>query len=349
MKLATLKDGARDGKLVVVSRDLTRCVAVADIAPTMQAVLDDWAAKSDALRVVSDRLNADGDMGEAFDETRAHSPLPRAYQWADGSAYINHVELVRKARGAKVPESLYADPLMYQGGSDSFLAPRDPIVLADESWGIDMEGEVAVITDNVPMGASVERASSAIRLVMLVNDVSLRGLIPNELAKGFGFFQSKPSSAFSPVAVTPEELGDAWRENKAHLPLCVDYNGEPFGRANAGVDMTFDFAQLVAHAAKTRPLGAGSIVGSGTVSNKLDGGPGKPMNQGGVGYSCIAEIRMIETIENGKPTTSFMKFGDTVRIEMRDANGNSIFGAIDQTCLRDCQDAVISSNTSRMP
>ena len=313
MKLATLKDDARDGKLVVVSRDLTRCVAVADIAPTMQAVLDDWAAKSDALRVVSDRPTPMATWAR-----RSMKPAPirhcRAW-WADGSAYINHVELVRKARGAKVqPLRRSAD---VSGRFGQFLA-RAIRSFSPRSWGIDMEGEVAVITDNVPMGASVERASSAIRLVMLVNDVSLRGLIPNELAKGFGFFQSKPSSAFSPVAVTPEELGDAWRENKAHLPLCVDYNGEPFGRANAGVDMTFDFAQLVAHAAKTRPLGAGSIVGSGTVSNKLDGGPGKPMNQGGVGYSCIAEIRMIETIENGKPTTSFMKFGDTVRIEMRD-------------------------------
>ena len=238
---------------------------------------------------------------------------------------------MRKARGAEMPASFWTDPLMYQGGSDSFLSPRAPIVMADEAWGIDMEGEVAVIVDDVPMGADVDTARAAIRLVMLVNDVSLRGLIPAELGKGFGFFQSKPSSAFSPVAVTPDELGDAWDGGKVSLPLCVDLNGEPFGRADAGVDMTFDFPQLVAHAAKTRPLAAGSIVGSGTVSNKLDGGPGKPVSAGGAGYSCIAEIRMIETIVGGKPTTPFMRFGDTVRIEMKDARGRSIFGAIEQT------------------
>lgn len=334
MKLATLKDDTRDGKLVVVSRDLKRCAAVGDIAKTLQAALDDWAKTAPALAEIAQKLEGDSAMGEAFDETRAHSPLPRAYQWADGSAYINHVELVRKARGAEVPESFYSDPLMYQGGSDSFLGPRDPILLGDEAWGIDMEGEVAVITDDVPMGATVAQAASAIRLIMLVNDVSLRGLIPGELAKGFGFFQSKPSSAFSPIAVTPDELGDAWQGGKVHLPLRVDYNGQAFGRANAGIDMTFDFAQLVAHAAKTRPLCAGSIVGSGTVSNKLDGAPGKPVAQGGAGYSCIAEIRMIETIEDGKPSTSFMKFGDTVRIEMLDGEGNSIFGAIDQTVTK---------------
>jgi fumarylacetoacetate (FAA) hydrolase len=259
------------------------------------------------------------------------SPLPRAYQWADGSAYVNHVELVRKARGAEMPESFWTDPLMYQGGSDSFLKPRGPIRLADDSWGIDLEGEVAVVTGDVPMGATYAEAAEAIRLIMLVNDVSLRALIPGELAKGFGFFQSKPSSAFSPVAVTPEELGDAWDGGKLHLPLRVDLNGKPFGRAEAGVDMTFDFPTLVAHAAKTRPLAAGTIVGSGTVSNKLDGGPGKPVDQGGAGYSCIAEIRMIETIADGKPTTPFLTFGDRVRIEMHDRAGQTIFGAIDQT------------------
>lgn len=240
------------------------------------------------------------------------------------------MELVRKARGAEIPESFWTDPLMYQGGSDAFLGPRDPIVVADEAFGIDMEGEVAVIVDDVAMGASEEECANAIRMVMLVNDVSLRGLIPAELAKGFGFFQSKPSSAFSPVAVTPDELGEAWNDGKLNLPLMVDYNGEPFGRAEAGVDMTFNFPRLVAHAAKTRPLCAGAIIGSGTVSNKQDGEPGKPISQGGLGYSCIAEIRMIETINDGKPATSFMKFGDTVRIEMKDKDGKSIFGAIEQ-------------------
>jgi fumarylacetoacetate (FAA) hydrolase len=269
-----------------------------------------------------------------FHEHDAHSPLPRAYQWADGSAYVNHVELVRKARGAEMPDSFWTDPLIYQGGSDAFIAPRDPIRVVDEVFGIDMEGEVAVIVDDVAMGAGVEEARAAIRLVMLVNDVSLRGLIPGELAKGFGFFQSKPSSAFSPVAVTPDELGEAWDGGKVHLPLLVSLNGKPFGRADAGVDMTFDFGQLVAHAARTRPLAAGSVIGSGTVSNKLDGGPGKPVWDGGQGYSCIAELRTIETIETGAPKTPFMKFGDTVRIEMRDKAGHSVFGAIEQTVKR---------------
>jgi fumarylacetoacetate (FAA) hydrolase len=271
---------------------------------------------------------------ERFHEHDARSPLPRAHQWADGSAYVNHVELVRKARGAEMPDTFWTDPLMYQGGSDAFLDPREPIRMADEAWGIDMEGEVAVIVDDVPMGASREEAAAAIRLVMLVNDVSLRGLIPAELAKGFGFFQSKPSSAFSPVAVTPDELGEAWNGGKVALPLLVDYNGKPFGRADAGTDMTFDFPTLVAHAAKTRPLSAGAIIGSGTVSNKLDGGPGKPVAEGGVGYSCIAEIRTIETIEHGAPKTPFMRFGDTVRIEMKDGRGHSIFGAIEQTVTK---------------
>ncbi|MDE0902317.1 MAG: fumarylacetoacetate hydrolase family protein, partial [Erythrobacter sp.] len=255
----------------------------------------------------------------------------RAYQWADGSAYINHVELVRKARGAEVPESFYHDPLMYQGGSDNFLAPRDDIPLGDTKWGCDMEGEIAVITDDVPMGVSKDDAADHIKLVMLVNDVSLRGLIPGELAKGFGFFQSKPASAFSPVAVTPDELSDAWQGSVIHLPLMVDYNGQPFGRANAGVDATFSLAELVAHAAKTRDLGAGTIIGSGTVSNQgPDGDPGKPVAEGGLGYSCIAEIRMIETIAKGEASTRFMVPGDTVRVEMKDADGHSIFGAIEQ-------------------
>ncbi|MFK8033864.1 MAG: fumarylacetoacetate hydrolase family protein [Hyphomicrobiales bacterium] len=331
MKLATLRNGTRDGILVVVSRDLTQCSAVGHISPTLQFALDNWEMVSPRLMRVAESLENGSQPIQRFRENDALSPLPRAYQWADGSAYVNHVELVRKARNAEMPASFWTDPLMYQGGSDTFLAPRDPIAIADEAYGIDMEGEVAVIVDDVPMGADEDVASKAIRLFMLVNDVSLRGLIPSELGKGFGFFHSKPSSAFSPVAVTPEELGEAWKDGKVHLPLCVDYNGEPFGRANAGIDMTFNFAQLVSHAAKTRSLGAGAIVGSGTVSNKLDGNPSKPITEGGVGYSCIAETRMIETIDHGKPSTSFMKFGDTVRIEMKDDLGNSIFGAIEQT------------------
>ena len=333
MKLATLKDRTRDGKLVVVSRDLTRYSEVGHIARTLQAALDDWEHVAPRLERVAEGLETGSQPSSRFHEHDAMSPLPRAYQWADGSAYVNHVELVRKARNAEMPETFWTDPLMYQGGSDSFIGPRDPITFpagADQSWGIDMEAEIAVIVDDVAMGASVEEARAAIRLVMLVNDVSLRGLIPAELAKGFGFFQSKPSSAFSPCAVTPEELGEAWDGGKLHLPLLVAYNGKPFGKADAGVDMTFDFGQLVAHAAKTRPLGAGAIIGSGTVSNKLDGGPGKPVSEGGVGYSCIAEIRTIETINAGKPSTPFMKFGDTVRIEMKDKAGHSIFGAIEQ-------------------
>ncbi|MEP3198696.1 MAG: fumarylacetoacetate hydrolase family protein [Lentilitoribacter sp.] len=330
MKLATLDNGTRDGVLVVVSNDLTSCTAVGHIAPNLQAALDDWSTISSRLERVADTLETGSQPEQRFHERQALSPLPRAYQWADGSAYINHVELVRKARGAEVPESFYTDPLMYQGGSDAFLGPRDPILASDEAFGIDMEGEVAVIVDDVKMGSDRDEALDAIRLIMLVNDVSLRGLIPNELAKGFGFFQSKPSSAFSPVAVTPDELGDVWQDGKVHLPLLVEYNDKPFGRANAGIDMTFDFGQLVAHAAKTRPLRAGTIIGSGTVSNKVGGEPSKPIDQGGVGYSCIAEIRMIETIENGKPTTSFMSFGDKVSIEMKDTAGNSIFGKIEQ-------------------
>nr|WP_319386531.1 fumarylacetoacetate hydrolase family protein [uncultured Roseibium sp.] len=331
MKLATLKDGSRDGKLVVVNERLTYCTDAGHIAPTLQAALDDWDAVAPKLALLAESLSHEAVPTIRFHEHDALSPLPRAYQWADGSAYVNHVELVRKARGAQMPDSFWTDPLMYQGGSDTFLAPRDPIRMRDEAWGIDMEGEIAVVTGDVPMGVGPEEARNAIQLVMIVNDVSLRGLIPAELGKGFGFFQSKPSSAFSPVAVTPEELGDAWQDGKLHLPLNVDLNGAPFGRAQAGVDMTFDFGQLIAHAAKSRNLGAGTIIGSGTVSNKLDGGPGKPVSEGGVGYSCIAEIRMIETINDGQAKTPFMKFGDMVRIEMLDADGHSIFGAIEQT------------------
>ena len=331
MKLATLNDGTRDGKLVVVSKDLTRYCAADNIAPTLQAALDDWEAIAPKLQALYTDVEHEAVPCERFHEREAHSPLPRAYQWADGSAYINHVELVRKARDAEVPESFYHDPLMYQGGSDKFLPPRSDIPFGDPAWGCDMEGEIAVITDDVPMGLSKEQAADHIKLLMLVNDVSLRGLIPAELGKGFGFFQSKPSSAFSPVAVTPDELGDAWKDSVIHLPLMVDYNGEPFGRAEAGEDATFSLAELVAHAAKTRDLGAGAIIGSGTVSNKgEDGGPGKPVSEGGRGYSCIAEIRMIETIYDGEAKTRFMRAGDTVRVEMKDREGHSIFGAIEQ-------------------
>ena len=334
MKLASLKSG-RDGRLVIVSNDLTRYTDAGRVALTLQAALDDWTNVEPGLRELAQGLESGSVPVERFHEREAASPLPRAFQWADGSAYINHVELVRKARNAEVPDSFYEDPLMYQGGSDSFLGPRDDIVMAmDEGWGIDMEGEIAIITGDVPMGVSADEAGDYIRLIMLVNDVSLRGLIPGELAKGFGFFQSKPSSAFSPVAVTPEELGDAWSDGSVQLPLRVDYNGEPFGRAHAGKDLTFNFHQLIAHAAKTRPLCAGTIIGSGTVSNKLDGGPGKPVAQGGAGYSCIAEIRMIETIRDGAAKTPFMKFGDSVEISMEDRHGKSIFGAISQKVVQ---------------
>jgi fumarylacetoacetate (FAA) hydrolase len=330
MKLASFSDG-RDGRLVVVSQDLSRCIVAAEAAATLQAALDGWAVVKPQLEALAAKVDSEG---HAFDQDACASPLPRAYQWADGSAYVNHVELVRKARNAEMPESFWTDPLMYQGGSDSFLGPRDDILMADEAWGIDFEAEVAVVTDDVPMGVSAADAGKHIQLIMLVNDVSLRGLIPGELSKGFGFFQSKPSSAFSPVAVTPDELGDAWRDNKLHLPLLSQLNGKEFGKPQAGIDMTFDFAQLIAHAAKTRPLVAGTIVGSGTVSNKLDGGPGKPISAGGVGYSCLAEIRTIETIQSGAPKTSFMKFGDHIKIEMRDANDASIFGSIEQTVVK---------------
>jgi fumarylacetoacetate (FAA) hydrolase len=332
MKLATLRDGSRDGRLAVVSRDLVRCLTTPGIALILQQALDEWRPCAAELREVSELLNGGDVAGEPFEETACLSPLPRAYQWADGSAYVNHVELVRKARGAEMPASFWTDPLMYQGGSDAFLAPREAIRMADESWGIDFEAEVAVITDDVPMGIAVEDAEPHIKLLMLVNDVSLRGLIPGELAKGFGFFQSKPSSAFSPLAVTPDELDAAWHDGKVHLPLLSTLNGHPFGRPHAGTDMTFDFPTLIAHAAKTRPLAAGSIVGSGTVSNKgPDGGPGLPISQGGAGYSCIAELRVVETLREGQPRTPFLRFGDRVRIEMLDADGRSIFGAIEQT------------------
>ncbi|WP_026374629.1 fumarylacetoacetate hydrolase family protein [Aestuariibacter salexigens] len=334
MRLATLKHG-RDGRLVVVNSTLSKMVSASEVAPTLQAALDNWNDTAPKLQALYEQLENGQIEGQDFDQTQCHSPLPRAYQWADGSAYVNHVELVRKARNAEMPESFWTDPLMYQGGSDAFLAPRDPIVMPQsEGFGIDFEAEITVITDDVPMGVSAEDALKHIKLIMLVNDVSLRGLIPGELAKGFGFFQSKPSSAFSPVCVTPDELGDAWQQGKVHLPLVSHLNGEMFGKPDAGTDMTFHFGQLVAHAARTRPLSAGTLIGSGTVSNKMDGGPGKPVNEGGVGYSCIAEIRMIETIQNGKPSTPFMDFGDRVQIEMFDANGQSIFGQIDQVVTK---------------
>jgi fumarylacetoacetate (FAA) hydrolase len=335
MKLATRRNGRRDGELVVVSRDLTRCVAVPEIARTLQAALDDWNRAAPALQAISVELNA-GRMPDAtgFDPAAAMAPLPRAYQWADGSAYVNHVELVRKARGAPMPPEFWTDPLMYQGASDNMLGACEDIVLADEAWGIDFESEVAIVTDDVPMGTPAAEAGRHIRLLMLVNDVSLRHLIPGELAKGFGFLQSKPASGFSPVAATPDELGDAWRAFKVHLPLESRLNGALFGRPNAGVDMTFDFATLIAHVAKTRELEAGSIVGSGTVSNKERDGPGRPAAAGGAGYSCIAEQRTVETLLAGSASTPFMRFGDRIRIEMRDAAGHSIFGAIDQKVRR---------------
>ncbi|ACJ28429.1 MULTISPECIES: fumarylacetoacetate hydrolase family protein [Shewanella] len=321
MKLASYDNGRRDGQLMLVSRDLTKAVAVPAIAHTMQQLLDAWDLLNPQLVELYDALNQ-GLMDNAveFDEAKCLSPLPRAYQWADGSAYVNHVELVRKARGAEMPATFWTDPLVYQGGSDCFIAPKADIPLASEEWGIDFESEIAVITDDVPMGVTTENADKHIKLLMLVNDVSLRNLIPGELAKGFGFFQAKPSSSFSPVAVTPDELNDKWQDSKVHLPLITHLNNALFGQPNAGVDMTFNFSQLVSHVAKTRPLGAGAIIGSGTISNY----------DRSAGSSCLAETRMLETIADGKPTTPFMGFGDRVRIEMLDENNQSIFGTIDQ-------------------
>lgn len=335
MKLATMKNATRDGQLIVVSRDLSRYVVVDAIANTLQQALDNWSEVAPKLEEISTELN-DGEREDAaiFEANLCESPLPRAYQWADGSAYVNHVELVRKARGAEIPESFWTDPLMYQGGSDDFIGPKDDIPLPSDEWGVDFEAEVAIITDDVPMAVKAEDAGKHIKLLMLVNDVSLRGLIPGELAKGFGFFQSKPASAFSPVAVTPDELGDKWHFNKLHLPLLSTYNGKSFGKPQAGEDMTFDFAQLIAHAAKSRNLGAGAIIGSGTVSNKQGTEHGTSIEEGGVGYSCIAEVRMIETIRDGKPSTEFMRFGDHIKIDMLDESGNSIFGSIDQTVIK---------------
>ena len=325
LKLATLKTGGRDGTLVVVSKDLSRSVAVPDIARTMQGALDDWENISPQLREMAASLETGTLEGEsAFDTLAAASPLPRAYHWVDGSAYVNHVELVRKARGAEMPDSFWHEPLVYQGGSDDFFGPRDDILVPSEEYGIDMEAETAVITDDVPMSCTSDDAGQHIKLMMIVNDVSLRNLIPAELAKGFGFYQSKPSTAFSPVAVTPDELGDAYTDGVFNLPLITTLNGKVFGMPECGVDMTFNFHQLIAHVTKTRRLRAGTIVGSGTISNY----------DRSRGSSCIAEKRMLETIELGKPSTPFMSFGDTVRIEMLDKDGNSIFGAIEQQVVK---------------
>lgn len=330
MKLASLK-GGRDGRLVVVSDDLAYFAYAGHIATTLQDVLDNWEALAPRLELLATDLGHGVIPRERFHERDAASPLPRAYQWADGSAYVNHVALVRQARGAEMPDSFWHDPLMYQGGSDAFLGPRDAIPLADESWGCDMEAEVVVVTGDVPQGVSRDDALACVRLVGLTNDVSLRNLIPGELAKGFGFFQSKPASAFSPVFVTPDSLRDRWVDGKLHGALCVDFNGAPLGRADAGVDMTFDFGQLIAHAAKSRSLAAGTIIGSGTVSNRgADGGPGKPISEGGLGYSCLAEVRTVETINGGAAITPFMKAGDTVRIWMEDTKHHPIFGTIEQ-------------------
>jgi fumarylacetoacetate (FAA) hydrolase len=341
MKLATFRNGTRDGALAIVSRDLSMAALSRDVVAgleTMQQLLDGWEEWASKVERVSSELNEAVETGRRvpfsvrnFDAASCMAPLPRAFQWADGSAYVNHVELVRRARNAEMPSSFWTDPLMYQGGSDAFLGPRDDVEVADESYGIDLEGELAVITDDVPMATSAEDAEDHIRLLMLVNDVSLRNLIPGELAKGFGFFHGKPSTAFSPVAVTPDELAGAWRDGRVHLPLLAAINGVPLGRPNAGVDMTFNFPQLIAHAAKTRRLGAGTIIGSGTVSNKsADGGPGKAVSEGGLGYTCLAELRVVETIVHGKPSTPFLKFGDRVKLDMLDQDGSSVFGSIEQ-------------------
>ncbi|SAK40861.1 fumarylacetoacetate (FAA) hydrolase [Caballeronia hypogeia] len=325
MKLATLKDGTRDGQLIVVSRDL-RTASIADgVVGTLQRALDDWTFYAPQLMDIYDALNAGRARNTfSFDPKSCMAPLPRAFQWADGSAYVNHVELVRRARNAEMPPEFWTDPLMYQGGSDDFIGPADDIVCATESYGIDFEAEVAVVTSDVHMAAMPDEALRSVRLLMLVNDVSLRNLIPAELAKGFGFFQSKPATAFSPVAVTPDELGDAWREGRVHRPMIVHWNGKKVGQPDCGTDMVFHFGQLIAHAAKTRNLRAGSIVGSGTISNK----------DAKRGYCCIAEKRCLETIEHGAPQTDFMKFGDSVKIEMFDEEGKSIFGAIDQAVVQ---------------
>ena len=319
MKLASLKSG-RDGRLVVVNKTMNRYASVTEIAPTLQNALDNWSTCEPSLQKISQALEENQIESETFDPSFCASPLPRAFHWVDGSAYVNHVELVRKARNAEIPDSFWSDPLVYQGGSDTFLAPQEDIKIADEAWGIDFEAEVAVIVDDVPMGVSEEDAAQHIQLLMLVNDVSLRNLIPGELSKSFGFYQSKPSSSFSPVAVTPDDLGEAWSDGKLHLPLRVTLNEKLIGEPNAGIDMTFNFPRLIAHVAKSRALCAGTIIGSGTVSN-VDRSSGS---------CCLAEVRMLEIIADGKPKTEFMKFGDCVIIEMCDAQGKSVFGEIKQ-------------------
>lgn len=330
MKLASLRDG-RDGRLVVVSEDLSVYADARSAAPTLQAALDRWQAVAPALRAIAAQLALGAIAGEAFSQAEVCAPLPRAYQWIDGSAYVNHVDLVRKARGATIPDSFWVEPLMYQGGSDGFLGARDPIPLVDEAWGCDLEAEVCVVTGDVPLGADRDQALAAIRLVGLVNDVSLRNLIPGELAKGFGFLQSKPASAFSPVFVTPDALGEHWRDGKVLGPVLVRRNAVLLGKVDAGIDMTFDFPDLIVHAARTRSLGAGTIVGSGTVSNRgLDGGPGRPIDDGGVGYGCLAEVRVVETLLHGAPRTAFLRRGESVGVEMLDRAGRSLFGAIEQ-------------------
>lgn len=330
MKLASLKEGGRDGTLVVVSRDLRRCLTVPDIAPTLQAALDRWDHFAPPLRKIYQGLNlGEHSRARPFDAAHCHSPLPRAYQWLDGFGYINHVELVRKARGGDMPPFAYTEPLVYQGGSDSFIGPRGAIH-GDESWGIDFEAKVAAIIGDVRQGSGREEAARSVRLLMLANDVTLRNLVPPELAKGVGFVISKPASAFSPVAITPDEMGDAWRDNKVHLPLLVHLNNRLMGKPNAGDDATFDFSHVIAHVASTRELEAGTIVGSGTVSNRQGGIWGASIEQGGLGYCCIAELRMVEILESGRAQTSYMRHGDVVRIEMLDGDGNSFFGAIEQ-------------------
>lgn len=330
MKLASLT-GGRDGRLIVVSSDHKRGVFAPDPYRFLQLAIDDWNNSRHVLGDVSERLNAAAIESFPFNEFGCASPLPRAYQWADGSAYLNHVDLVRQARGDYVPESFWTDPLMYQGMSDGFLNPRGDIVMPTDEWGIDFEAEIAVIVDDVPRGADRMTAQASIRLIMLVNDISLRNLIPSELAKGFGFFQGKPASAFSPLAITPDELADAWDGGKVHLPLLSSINGTPFGKPNAGIEMTFDFPELIVHAAKTRRLSAGTIVGSGTVSNgDVKGGPGMHICHGGDGYSCISEVRMVEIITGNAVITPYLTHGDMVRIEMLNAAGQSLFGAIEQ-------------------
>ena len=334
MKLASMPHG-RDGQLVVVSIDLAWYAAADHIVPSLQAALDDWDRHEPALRALATELEHGAIPRTRFHERDVAAPLPRAFQWADGSAYVNHVELVRQARGAELPDSFWLDPLMYQGGSDDLRGAREPIVLGDEAWGCDMEAEICVVTGDVPQGVSAVDALGEVRLIGLVNDVSLRNLIPGELAKGFGFVQSKPATHFSPVFVTPDELGSAWNGNRLSGVLAVDLNGQAFGRADAGEECTFDFGMLLAHLAKTRKIGAGSIIGSGTVSNRdPDGSPGRPVAAGGRGYSCIAELRMVETIAKGEASTPFLRYGDTVRIEMRDSAGHSIFGAIEQVVVK---------------